>query len=171
MGAKGQQAVNTIFAALAAAFLAERWDSLLFDPASPSYAANVQNMELFLIAAIGGSVSFLLEALRALALDATQGRSPRLYKLLGGTVVLLVFTGCAGGFASAPATYRDAITCSQGLSWQQTDVPADQAQGVPASTTFTVACPGKAKWSGPPSDAEVSDAAAKLKAALEALGG
>lgn len=71
----------------------------------------------------------------------------------------LLLTGCAGGFASAPATYRDAITCSQGLEWTQD------------GETFTVRCPGRAKWSGPPSDAEVSDASAKLRAALEALGG
>jgi hypothetical protein len=74
-------------------------------------------------------------------------------------IAALLLTGCAGGLASAPATYRDAITCSEQLRWEQ------------SGDSFVVTCAGRAKWSGPPSDAEVSDAAAKLKAALEALGG
>lgn len=84
-----------------------------------------------------------------------------------------LITAAAIGFACA-VSYRlgrdcglklgrrralDAITCSKNLEWTQD------------GESFTVTCEGRAKWSGPPSDAEVQDAAERLRAALEALGG
>lgn len=92
-----------------------------------------------------------------------EGSSVGLRRLLrAGLVASLAISavGCAGGFASAPATYRDAITCSKALRWEDK-----------GDAGFIVTCDGRAKWSGPPSDAEVTGAQAKIEAALRALAG
>jgi hypothetical protein len=93
-------------------------------------------------------------------------------RLLLLCLALLLF-GCAGGTASGPFTYRDALTCSEGLVWEQGSPtepnPAGLGPNGPA-VLFKVSCPGRAKWSGPPSPDEVSSSEAKLALILQLLG-
>ena len=99
---KMQQALNTILALIVGKVLAEQMDGWVAGMTQASLA----QAEMALTVMIGSVASWMIEAGRAIALDATQGRLPRLYKLLGGTLVLLALTGCASATVSPEGEVR-----------------------------------------------------------------
>ena len=71
--------------------------------------------------------------------------------------IVLLVAGCGG--VSGPFGYQegDALQCSEGFQWMETD------------EAITVTCKGEAVWTGPPSSAETAIARAALEAALARL--
>jgi hypothetical protein len=95
-----QQALNTVISVLVAALLAEWLDAKL-----GAGTDQIAQVELALVVLIGGVFSFVLDLVRALVLDTIPaGKLPRLYKLLGGTLVALMLA-CAGAQTPAQRYY------------------------------------------------------------------
>jgi hypothetical protein len=85
-----QQALNTVLSVLIASFLAEWADGKL-----GTGGTQIAQVQLALTVLLGGVFSFALEFIRAVVLDSIPaGRFPRLFKLLGGTLVALALAGC-----------------------------------------------------------------------------
>lgn len=132
---KFQQAFNTLIAVLLASLVAEWLDTRIADSAS----FDVDQVEMALTVSIGGALSGLIEFLRALALDAMPAaRFPRIYKMLGGTLLALVLVGCASpqtpaqGYFAAKASYATAgdlvnAWCAQPATARDDCVKVDEA--------------------------------------------
>ena len=117
---KTQQAFNTIVSILIASWFAEWADAKLAGDKS-----QIAQVQLALTVVIGGVLSYGIEFARALALDMLPpGRLPRIYKLLGGTLLALVLTGCNTVPTSSEGQSSDkgsvgkggTISCSEGFT-------------------------------------------------------
>ena len=119
---KTQQAFNTIVSILIASWFAEWADAKL----AAGDKSQVAQIQLALTVIVGGMLSYGIEFARALALDMLPpGRLPRIYKLLGGTLLALALFGCASpqktpaqSYFAAKAAYATAgdavnVWCAQ----------------------------------------------------------
>ena len=156
---KTQQAFNTIVSIIVASLFAEWADAKLAGDKS-----QIATIQFALTVVIGGALSFGVEFVRAFALDMIPvGKLPRIYKLLGGTLLALVLVGCASpqtpaqsyfaakaAYATAgdvvnvwcaqPATPRvDCAKVDEAMDKAESEIRALDAIASPSDSTYEIA--------------------------------
>jgi len=168
---KLQQALNTLIALPIANLIAELIDAdmasqltALFGPFLQSFgfsgAPSANHLELVLTLVIAaGVISPLIEAGRAVLLDLIPaGRLPRLYKLLGGTLLAFALASCAS--TKSIPTSSDASVTDEGATAKGGTIVCAGAMTAtldPATGNVTsLTCASKGAWTDPPTESETT---------------
>ena len=168
MGAKSQQALNTVLATLFAVLLAEKFDTMFTAPGSRDAFVMAMTVSL------GGVFSATLEVGRQLLVRWGTANGIDMAKVLGGIVPLalvVILGGCASG-KSIPTSSESSVT-SQKVEAKGGAISCESGFVGKMDPTgewlAELGCAGKLGWTDPPTPEETTGLGQALGTVMKPL--